>query len=72
MQTQLAHERQTAATYLRYSSLFHEGRALSFPCDECGNVNLDRLSPRERDNYFLARSLIGRDFACPVVERVLH
>jgi hypothetical protein len=72
MQTQQAHRSQNAATYLRYSSLFHEGRALSFPCDERGQVNLDRLSPKERANYFLARSLIGRDFACPVVELVLH
>ena len=52
-----------------FASLFREGRALSFPCDETGNVSLDQLSERGRSNYFFARSLVGREFATP---RVCH
>jgi hypothetical protein len=56
---------------LRFQSLFHEGRALAFPCDERGAVDLDALSERARNNYFLARSVVGRDFASPSVVRSL-
>lgn len=54
---------------LRFASLFDKGRALAFPCDSTGRVNLDLLSDRARNNYFLARSSIGREFACPDVRR---
>ncbi len=53
---------------LRFQSLFHEGRALAFPCDAAGRVDLDALSERARNNYFFARGLIGRDFAMPAVQ----
>ncbi len=53
---------------LRFQSLFHEGRALAFPCDERGQVDLDALSERARLNYFYAHSLIGREFARPAVQ----
>ena len=53
---------------LRFASLFSEGRAFSFPCDEGGRVDLDRLSERARNNYFYARAAVGRDYACPCVE----
>jgi hypothetical protein len=52
---------------LRFRSLFQEGRALAFPCDADGRVELDSLTDRARDNYFYARSLIGREFAMPAV-----
>jgi hypothetical protein len=52
---------------LRFDSLFHEGRAMSFPCDAQGLVDLDALSERARSNYFFARAVVGRDFACPAV-----
>ncbi|HEY9237972.1 MAG TPA: hypothetical protein VIP10_03945 [Burkholderiaceae bacterium] len=56
------------ATYeIRFQSLFHEGRALSFPCDEQGQVALDTLSDRARDNYLYARAVIGREYAYPMV-----
>jgi hypothetical protein len=45
--------------------LFDEGRALAFRCDATGLVNLDALSKRERNNYFRARTLVGRDYAVP-------
>jgi hypothetical protein len=52
---------------LRFDSLFHEDRALSFPCDAQGHVDLDGLSERARSNYFFARAVIGRDYAFPAV-----
>ncbi len=54
---------------IRFQSLFHEGRALSFPCDEQGQVALDQLSERARDNYLYARAVVGREFAYPMVQR---
>lgn len=51
----------------RFCSLFNQGRALAFPCDAQGKVNLDGLSDRARNNYFYARALVGREFAAPVV-----
>ena len=52
---------------LRFQSLFSEGRALAFPCDDGGQVPLDTLSERARINYFYARAVIGREYAVPVV-----
>lgn len=52
---------------LRFPSLFAEGRALAFPCDEQGRVDLDALPERARGNYFFARALVGRDYAVPRV-----
>ncbi len=53
---------------LRFESLFHSGRGLSFPCDARGQVLLDELSERARDNYLFARAIIGHEYASPVVE----
>jgi hypothetical protein len=52
---------------LRFQSLFDEGRALAFPCDERGVVEVERLSERARRNYDFARRVVGRDFASPAV-----
>jgi hypothetical protein len=58
---------------LRFQSLFNEGRALAFPCDAAGHVDLDSLSERARCNYYFARTVIGRDFAMPAVQaRTTH
>lgn len=57
---------------LRFQSLFNEGRALAFPCDAEGHVQLDALSERARNNYFYARAVIGRDFAFPAVQPALR
>ena len=57
----------STAFELRFQSLFDEGRALAFPCDAAGHVDLDVLGERARSNYFYARRLIGRDFAMPAV-----
>ena len=53
---------------LRFQSLFNEGRGLSFPCDDDGQVQLDALSERARTNYLYARAVVGREFALPVVQ----
>ena len=65
---------QAAAGYeIRFQSLFKEGRALSFPCDREGHVDLDHVNERLRCNYLFARAMLGREFAMPVVlERELH
>jgi hypothetical protein len=52
---------------LWFQSLFDAGRALAFPCDERGHVDIDALSPRARHNYFYARTVIGREFVTPIV-----
>jgi hypothetical protein len=58
---------------LRFQSLFQEGRALAFPCDARGAVDLDALSARSRINYLYARATIGRDYALPrVAPSTLH
>ena len=54
---------------LRFQSLFQQGRALVFPCDEHGHVCLDALSDKARQNYLYARAVVGREFATPAVER---
>jgi hypothetical protein len=63
---ELGHRRD--GTYeVRFQSLFREGRALAFPCDEAGRVDLDALSPQALGNYLFARAMIGREFATPAV-----
>ena len=62
-----------SAYELRFDSLFTEGRALCFPCDAHGQVDLDALSQRARDNYLRARSVVGREFSTPAVRpRHMH
>ena len=48
---------------VRFQSLFDAGRALAFPCDAAGRVDLDGLSERARQNYFYARAVVGREFS---------
>ena len=52
---------------LRFQSLFAPGRALAFPCDAQGHVDLNTLSERARNNYLYARATVGRDHARPRV-----
>ena len=52
---------------LRFESLFWPGRALAFPCDECGRVRMDDLSEPARDNYLYARAVVGREYGVPAV-----
>lgn len=57
---------------LRFMSLFNDGRGLAFPCDAAGHVDLDGLSERSRENYFYARTFIGREFFLPSIRSVEH
>jgi hypothetical protein len=52
---------------IRYCSLRDADRALAFPCDRHGHVDLDRLSTPLRNDYFFARALVGREFDLPAV-----
>jgi hypothetical protein len=52
---------------LRFRPL-HEGRALAFPCDRDGQVDLDSLSDRARNNYLFARAMVGREYAVPFID----
>lgn len=61
-----------ASYMLRFQSLFHEGRAYAFPCDQQGHVDMDALSEQARNNYLYARAVIGRELAMPEVEPPLH
>ena len=59
---------QASAEYeLLFRSLFDAGRAYAFACDAQGNVDLDALSERSKNNYLYARTVIGREFAMPAV-----
>ena len=55
---------------LRYDSLHQAGHCLAFPCDEDGDIDIDALPERARNNYFAARAMLGREFAYPVIEVV--
>jgi hypothetical protein len=52
---------------LRFQSLFNEGRAYAFPCDATGHVDMDALSDSARENYFYARTVVGRELSVPAV-----
>jgi hypothetical protein len=55
---------------MRFRSLFQEGRAYAFPCDADGRVDIDSLSDSARNNYFYARTVIGRELSMPAVQPV--
>jgi hypothetical protein len=57
---------------LRFQSLFDSGRGFAFPCDPRGQVDLDKLSDRARNNYLYARAMVGRELACPAVKPAMH
>ena len=53
---------------LCFRSLFDSGRGYAFPCDDKGQVDVNELSERARNNYFYARAMVGRELAAPIVE----
>jgi hypothetical protein len=55
---------------LRFAATCPGGQDYAFPCDACGQVNLDALPERARCDYFFARAMVGRDVARPVVVTV--
>lgn len=52
---------------LRFQSLFDAGRGYAFPCDPTGQVDLDGLSERARNNYLYARAMVGRELSVPAL-----
>ena len=62
-----ASTRDSAGYQIRFQSLFMQGRALSFPCDRDGHVDMNALTPRAMDNYLFARAMVGREFATPAL-----
>lgn len=52
---------------LHYARLLGVGRSFVFPCDAAGNVELDSLSERARENYLFARSAVGVEMSLPTV-----
>ena len=52
---------------LHFRSLFGSGRGYLFPCDRQGQVNLDHLNERARNNYLYARAMVGRELSWPAV-----
>jgi hypothetical protein len=66
------HPFDVAAFELRFPSFYLEGRGLAFPCDAHGQVDLDALSDRARDNYLGARALVGYEYAMPSITPSLH
>jgi len=71
-QQEASSDKRPAGYVLRFQSLFDEGRAYAFPCDAQGQVDLDALSERARNNYLYARAVIGREVAMPAVEPTVH
>ena len=55
---------------LRFQSLFKPGAGYAFPCDACGEVDLDSLSEIGRNHYFFARTAVGCEFDMPTVTPV--
>jgi len=52
---------------LRFQSLFHAGRALSFPCDREGEVNWGAMTDGARASFLRAQGGVGREWASPAV-----
>ncbi len=52
---------------VRFASLFRPGRALSFPCDREGRVDLDALTERARSSYLSVCGQIGREYSTPQI-----
>jgi hypothetical protein len=67
MNTPILATQPQSTHYLMFAGIFPSPRTVSFPCDSQGHVDLDGLTPRALDNYFFARTTIGRDYEVPVV-----
>jgi hypothetical protein len=57
-----------ASYVLRFESMGQPGRALAFPCNATGKVDLDALSAAALRNYLYARAVVGREFHWPQVK----
>ena len=64
--------RPDAQYVLRFQPLRQDRTDVRVPCDAAGRVDLDALEEPLRLAYYFARTLIGRDFRSPCVQRTLH
>jgi len=46
---------------IEFRTTFLQGRAVSFPCDARGNVDIDALSESGRSDYLFARIMTRRE-----------
>jgi hypothetical protein len=53
---------------LRFQSLFHSGRGLSFPCDATGEVRWETMTEVARASFLRAQQGVGREYASPAVQ----
>lgn len=56
---------------LRFVSISTFGRAVTFPCDSQGNVDIDGLPEALRTSYLFARASVGFELYFPVVCKVI-
>lgn len=52
---------------IRFSSTFLQGRTATFPCDACGEVDIDSLSEAQRLDYLFARIMVRCECAGPEI-----
>ncbi|WP_423600682.1 hypothetical protein [Roseateles sp. MS654] len=64
---QIAADASAPQFEIRFESMFDAGRAMSFPCDPQGHVDLDSLPARARNNYLFARAMVGKDYLPPAI-----
>ena len=70
MDTCTAASMSTPRFELRFQPLSTFGRGFAFPCNALGQVPLNDLSDRLRDNYLYARAVVGNELSWPVVNRL--
>jgi len=58
-----------AGFVLCFCGLQDGNQLYAFPCDALGNVDMDSLSERARNNYLFARALMGLQVSWPAVRR---
>jgi hypothetical protein len=54
---------------LLFESLDGAQSACAFPCDACGQVDMDRLGDSTLEHYLFARAVIGHQYRLPSVRR---
>lgn len=52
---------------LHFQTLLRPGRSWAFSCDAEGNVDMNVMTERSRNNYLFARALVGIDLDTPRV-----
>lgn len=57
-------------THLLHFEPLGPGAGLDIPCDARGDVRLDALRDELRNEYFFARTLVGRVFSRPTIRPV--